>query len=181
MYEIRKRFNGYPFAHRQWRHKGHCALVHGHNWDFEIIMESPKLDENGFVYDFGKFKWLKDWLTKQFDHTCLINQDDPQLAMFENLAKLFLMDLRVVPSCSSEGLAKYVHDFLVDYVKEAQRRNWDGYKDLRVVGVIVYEDYKNSASYIPSNFKVVDLDEEEDYVGKKRPWPAGPAEVVDER
>lgn len=82
MHRVTKVFKGYPFAHRQHTHDGHCRLIHGHNWDFEIALEADQLDENGFVYDFGKFGWLKEWLENMFDHTLLLNKDDPQLNFF---------------------------------------------------------------------------------------------------
>lgn len=136
MYSIQKRFDGFPFAHRQHTHEGHCKLIHGHNWDFEICLEGTELDENGFVYDFGKFKWLKEWLTHMFDHTCVISEDDPRLYEFKDAHKTGLLNLRVVPSCSAEGLAKFIYTHIIA-------------TDLKVklAWVKVYEDHKNSACY----------------------------------
>lgn len=137
MYKITKLFRGYPFAHRQHTHDGHCRLIHGHNWDFEICLSSNKLDENGFVYDFGKFKWLKEWLEVNFDHTCVISEDDPELEMFLKLDKVGFMDLKIIPSCSAEGLAKYVYKTVRADVPSHINVEW----------VRVYEDHKNVAQY----------------------------------
>lgn len=76
MYQIRKKFGPYPAAHKQHLHKGHCRLVHGHNWTFEIKLQSTAVDQNGFVYDFGEFKALKATFEQVFDHTFLINSAD---------------------------------------------------------------------------------------------------------
>ena len=144
MYLIEKRFEGYPFAHRQPKHKGHCAFVHGHNWDFTIKMMSEQLDENDFVYDFGNFKWLKEWFTEMFDHTCVINSDDPLLeTTFKPLQEQNIIKLRIVPSGSAEGLAKLVYDYVDLKLKEA------GVK-ATLTEVSVHEDYKNTASYFGS-------------------------------
>lgn len=139
MYKIKKRLAGYPFAHRQHTHDGHCKLIHGHNWDFEIELGSSQLDENGFVYDFGKFKWLKAWLAERFDHTFVISMDDPELERFKKLWNDGLLNLLVVPSCSAEGLAKYVFDNVEGEIQEN--------KNVKLLSVTVYEDEKNSATY----------------------------------
>lgn len=138
MYRIEKTFQGYPFAHRQPNHDGHCAYIHGHNWDFTIKLESQDdhLDLNDFVYDFGKFKWLKAWFDHMFDHTCVINEFDPRLPEFEEMHKSGLMQLRIVPSGSAEGLAKYIFDYIADQLHSC-----------RLVSVTVHEDHKNTATY----------------------------------
>nr|BDD43961.1 hypothetical protein 21 [bacterium] len=141
MYTIQKTFTGYPFAHRQHRHDGHCAFVHGHNWEFTVVMESPTLDENGFVFDFGKFKKLKEWFNHMFDHTLLINEDDPHLEFFQRNSVtrkgyLDLWDLRIVKGGSAELLAEFIF-----------KEIWDLYPGYKVVKVIVREDEKNEAVY----------------------------------
>ena len=146
MYYITKRFKNYPFAHRQHTHDGHCAWVHGHNWDFEICLESAALDENGFVFDFGKFKDFKDWLSQKFDHTCLINRDDPMLPVFRIMHDAGLMKLMEIDSCSSEGIARIVAEELIEFLESM--RGLDKRK-INVVWVKVYEDEKNTAVYKP--------------------------------
>ncbi len=136
-YSIEKKFTGFPFAHRQHNHEGKCRLVHGHNWDFAIRLESDRLDEIGFVYDFGKFKWLRQWLTDMFDHTCVINADDPLLEDFERMHAEGLIQLRVVPCVSAEGLAKLVYEYANQELGEL------------IVSVSVWEDEKNQATYEP--------------------------------
>lgn len=143
MNRIEKEFIGYPFAHRQPNHDGHCKLIHGHNWDFIVVIqaEDHQLDENDFVYDFGKFKKLKDWFTEMFDHTCLINESDPLLEKFTTMHEEGMLNLKVVPSASAEGLAKLVFNKI----------NNDFDLGLaRLVSVTVREDYKNSAIYSAS-------------------------------
>jgi len=145
MYRIKKLFKDYPFAHRQHNHDGHCKLIHGHNWDFEICLVASELDKNDFVYDFGKFDWLKDWFEEMFDHTCLINRDDPERMVFQMADRQGLMDLKVVDSCSSEGIAKLIYEKISEELQkdeDAQKRN------VVLNFVVVHEDYKNSAQYV---------------------------------
>lgn len=147
-----KRYSDLPFGHRQPKHDGHCAWIHGHNWEFEFEFEATHLDECGFVIDFGKLKWLKDWLNERFDHTLVLNNDDPQLHYIrqaldsqvgdrgvEPLAKIFTM-----PDCSCEGLAAW----LLSEVSKIVEENSGGRVRVRKVKVI--EDSKNHATAIRS-------------------------------
>ena len=140
MITIQKEFPNYPFAHRQPSHKGHCKLIHGHNWDFEICLAANELDENGFVYDFGGLKWFRAWLENNFDHTFVLNEDDPWVGtatmdLIKETSKVIF-----VPSCSCEGIAEYVYNKLSDMIsKQTEGRVW-------VEWVTVKEDLKNSAT-----------------------------------
>ena len=149
MITIKKRLNDYPFAHRQHTHDGHCKLIHGHNWDFEFTFACSELDENGFVYDFGKLGWLKDLLKQGFDHTLVLSKDDPELQYFKRVLNNYeggrpevhaFADIIEVPSCSCEGLAKYVFETVNSGLKRQGNRVW-------LTAVTVYEDRKNSATY----------------------------------
>lgn len=141
MYYITKEFKGYPFAHRQWKHDGHCALIHGHNWDFRVVLKSDELDENGFIFDFGKFGDLKKWFNEKFDHTTVLNENDPEMVVFKLLNKQGFLDLVIVESCSCEGIAKFIYDHVKEYMHEVT----DG--RVQLVAIDVYEDEKNSARY----------------------------------
>jgi 6-pyruvoyltetrahydropterin/6-carboxytetrahydropterin synthase len=143
-----KRYDDLPFAHRQPKHDGHCALIHGHNWGFEFEFAADQLDECGFVIDFGKLKWLKEWINERFDHTLVLNLDDPHAHYLRNaldtqpgdrgvgpLAKLVL-----VPDCSCEGLCQ----FLMEEVNRVVDHFTHG--RVRVIRVTVIEDSKNTAT-----------------------------------
>lgn len=144
-----KKFSGYPFAHRQPEHDGHCALIHGHNWDFEFEFapaDGITTDSCDFVVDFGKMKWIKEWLDANFDHTLVLNTTDPFIdyltcALAPTETRPAFAAIVDVPSCSCEGLAKYVWGVIT--VKLA----------VQVPGVVlrrvtVWEDLKNSATYL---------------------------------
>jgi 6-pyruvoyltetrahydropterin/6-carboxytetrahydropterin synthase len=145
MYKIVKKFKNYPFAHRQHNHSGHCRKVHGHNWDFEVCVEAKTLDKNGFVYDFGKFKALRKWFEQKFDHTCLINEDDPKVEIFKMLQSESLLNLVLVKSGSAEGLAKMIYkktDTMLQSQATVRQRG------LSLVYIHVREDKNNSALFM---------------------------------
>jgi len=151
MMTITKRFGPYPAAHRQPKHDGHCAQVHGHNWYFEVTLTADKLDPCGFILDVGKMDDVKAWFDENFDHTILLNLDDPLLLKFLKWDAEFqavsnnrhLFKIVKVSDCSMEGLARWVGR----NVQEILNRNPSSFsRGVRVVSVTCYEDEKNSSN-----------------------------------
>ena len=69
MYTIAKRFTfsashtigGVPADHL-------CARLHGHNYELELILQSPTLDAVGFVRDFHELSAVRDFINATLDH-----------------------------------------------------------------------------------------------------------------
>ena len=69
MHKIGKRFSfsashiigGLPADHP-------CARLHGHNYEVEVVLQSPTLDTVGFVRDYRELSALKDFLDETVDH-----------------------------------------------------------------------------------------------------------------
>lgn len=153
-----KIFADFPFAHRQHNHDGHCALIHGHNWTFKFTFAANELDANGFVIDFGKLKWLREYLNDLFDHTLVLNESDPYLELLcRNLGATLnycagkttidqpiqFAKVVTVPNCGAEGLAQYLLEKVGTAVRRSTREREGG--EVFVVEVEVFEDSKNSA------------------------------------
>lgn len=147
MFTVTKRYTDLPAAHRQPTHQGHCALVHGHNWAFDIDFQCDTLDSNGFVVDVGNLKTVKDCLIRHFDHTLLINHNDPSLPLFIKMDQDGLVRVVIVDNCGMEALAKFVFG-RVDVICSAFEHEGTP-RGLRVTKVTCYEDSKNSATYTP--------------------------------
>jgi len=143
MHTIKKDFGCFPAAHRQPTHPGHCALIHGHDWRFEASISSPVLDVHGFVIDFGNFRPIKEWLIEYFDHTLLLDRNDPMLKQFQNfLGDNNLAKIKVLDSVAAEGIAKMFFHKLEAWLAQVSPR-------AKLVSVTVHEDWKNSATYEP--------------------------------
>ena len=142
MYTSTKTFTGLPCAHRQWRDKGHCSLVHGYDRTVIFTFGCNHLDDKDWVVDFGGLKEVKRWLESKFDHTLLINEDDPMLPVFqEHDGKLW--KLTVMPNVGMEASSKYIYDHVNPMIKHmTDNRCW-------VVSVECRENVKNSAIYTP--------------------------------
>ncbi len=136
-----KTFANLPCNHRQWRHAGHCAFLHGYSRSYTFHFACSEVDETHFVVDFGSLKRLKRWLEWMFDHTTLINADDPELPLFETLHARQVIDLRVMPNVSMEASARYVWAYADALVRAGTGgRAW-------CFAVEARENDKNSAFY----------------------------------
>ncbi|WP_320674383.1 6-carboxytetrahydropterin synthase [Prochlorococcus sp. MIT 1341] len=115
-YTCSKHFAEYPCTHRQWRHPGHCRFVHGYSRAFTLWFAAQALDEFGFVVDFSSLKPLEQKLRQQFDHTFLVNSDDPLLEDWRRLAEKGALDLRVMNNVGMEATAKLVWQWANEFL-----------------------------------------------------------------
>ena len=150
MYTSTKTFTGLPCAHRQWRDEGHCSLVHGYDRTVIMTFGCSETDEKEWVVDFGGLKEVKKWLEEKFDHTLLINEDDPMRSVFEEHDGN-LWRLTVMPNIGMEGSAKYIFDHVDPMIKEMTNdRCW-------VVSVECRENVKNSAIYTNERLSLIHI------------------------
>jgi 6-pyruvoyltetrahydropterin/6-carboxytetrahydropterin synthase len=138
-----KTYSNFPCAHRQWRHDGNCALVHGYSRSYHFVFGAIQRDACGFVVDFGELKWLKTYLDHWFDHTLLINPDDPLISSFRELEIAGACTLRLMKhGVGMEGSAQQVCEYANAELRERTKgRCW-------VVSVEARENDKNSAVYM---------------------------------
>jgi len=111
-----KSYEDFPCSHRQWRHKGHCRFVHGYSRSFTFWFTAKELDINGFIVDFSSLKILEKRLKDQFDHTFLINKDDPLLEYWEKLHKLDALDLRIMDNVGMEFTSKLIWNWANEFL-----------------------------------------------------------------
>jgi len=142
MHTSTKTYRNLPCAHRQHRHDGNCALVHGYSRSFRFEFGAQTLDACGFAVDFGDLHWLRDWLDYMFDHTLLLMPDDPLLPQFRELEAAGAATVRLMPfGVGMEGSAEMVCGFTDAHLREKTKgRCW-------VISVEAIENDKNSAIY----------------------------------
>lgn len=146
-FQSTKKFDNFSVAIRQWKAQhSHCQLLHGYSFEFYVVFEpiDPlSLDEMNWVVDFGIFSrnGLKDWLNYMFDHTLLIEKDDPYLDIFEQMGTMRLADVRVMDKMGAENMAKLVFDKFTEVFA-----NTEGGR-VKVVSVECFENSKNSGIY----------------------------------
>lgn len=140
MYRVTKNYGhnrGFSCAFRQWSADSHCKNLHGYSLAFKVVLESPTLNINNWVYDFGNFEFLDKWLTENFDHTLLIAKDDPEFELLMNLnkktAKVIVLD-----KISCEYFAEMTFKFIQQSLAKL---------DVKVVSVEVSEHESNSAGF----------------------------------
>ena len=139
IYESSKTFRNFPCSHRRHRHEGHCAYVHGYSRSFTFWFRAKERTDNGFVLDFGHLKEVKEWLTDHFDHTLLLDSDDPLMFRFQQLESEGACRLISYPDVGMEGTAEFVMAWVGKWVSEkTDGRVW-------LHSVEVRENDKNSA------------------------------------
>ena len=157
--ESTKIFDNYSVAIRQWKAAhSHCQLLHGYALEFKVWFESKEndvdkqLDEMNWIMDYGGFKdtdakptpgnGLKKWMDSMFDHTTLIEKDDPQLESFKMLEELGACKLVIMDVIGAEAAAKLVFDHF------NERMALTGGGRVKVVKVECWEAKKNSSIYM---------------------------------
>jgi 6-pyruvoyltetrahydropterin/6-carboxytetrahydropterin synthase len=149
-FQSTKLFDGYSCVFRQWKAEGtHCRFLHGYGVSFRVWFEG-ELDERNWVWDFGGMKRAKGtidgmnpkaWMDYMFDHTVIISEDDPFIALFRKMMIDDLIQLRVIPATGAEQFAKYIYDKLNTFVQEETNGR------VKVVRVEFMENNKNTAIY----------------------------------
>jgi 6-pyruvoyltetrahydropterin/6-carboxytetrahydropterin synthase len=143
-YKSTKTLDNYSVALRQWRAgHSHCQLLHGYALKFKLWFTSEELDEMNWIVDFGGFghMGLKDWMNDMFDHTLLIEKDDPQLESFRWLQEMKLCKLVIMDKMGCESIAELVFNKFNDTLSKQEGGR------CRVTKVEVFENDKNSAIY----------------------------------
>lgn len=150
-----KYFNNFSIGIRQWKAQhSHCCKIHGYAVAVKVWFASveddvdKQLDEMNWIQDYGGFKempvgnGLKGWLDHMFDHTLLIEKDDPYLDLFMGLEQEKLCMLRVMDKIGAEACAKLVFDKFNDVLSKT------GGGRVKVIKVEFWEDpAKNSSIY----------------------------------
>lgn len=156
MYQSTKIIELGSCAFRQPNAKSHCRHIHGYRLIAKIWFNCNELDQNNWVMDFGGLKDLKTQLELTFDHSLIVDENDPLLGIFRQLAaadgaKLVLMKNGV----GIEKFANFVFEHANHFVKRAtNERVW-------VSKVEVWEHEKNSAIYSTDILPAVNISPEQ--------------------
>jgi 6-pyruvoyltetrahydropterin/6-carboxytetrahydropterin synthase len=140
---------GLSATFRQWRAKSHCRFIHGYALGFKLVFEADRLDENGWVKDFGGLKPLKQKLCDTFDHKMLVATDDPQYSRLRALVDggpgndRQLAQVIPMPAVGCEAFARIVW-FWADELITANERA----RGVHLVEVECREHAGNAASYM---------------------------------
>ena len=136
---------GLSCAFRQWKAASHCNQLHGYALAISVAFEADRLDDRGWVIDFGGLKELKQTLIDTFDHKTVLAEDDPALPPLRAIAmQTGVMDVVVLPAVGCEHFARHVYR-LAEFWLHSQ-----GHGDrVGVAAVTVSEHGANSAVYRP--------------------------------
>lgn len=149
-----KLFENYSVAIRQWKAQhSHCQLLHGYALKFKVWFASnepdvdKQLDDMNWIVDYGGFKTppqgngLKDWMNHMWDHTTLIQADDPYRDMFEALQTYGLAKVHFLEKMGAESCAKIVFDHFNEVLSKTDAGR------CKVIKVECFENDKNSSIF----------------------------------
>lgn len=141
-FESTKSFWNYPCAHRQYRHDGNCALVHGYSRSFHFRFGAKELTKEGFVVDYGDLDELKAHLDDMYDHTLVLDDGDPFITHFKTLEMQGVLKIRTQPlGPGMEGTSHYLCMWADTWLRQKTKgRAW-------IVSVEARENDKNSSMY----------------------------------
>jgi 6-pyruvoyltetrahydropterin/6-carboxytetrahydropterin synthase len=140
---------GLSCCFRQWRAThSHCSYLHGYALAVEIRFVAERLDERGWVVDFGGMKEVKALLHDLLDHKTLVAADDPELPRFREMAAAGLLDLRVVPDVGCEAFAYLVYEQVRKWL--ASYEDAEGMHRVSLASVEIREHDGNAARYEPT-------------------------------
>lgn len=130
-----------PCAYRNWKSQTDCYMLHGYCRSLKFVFGADVLDRQNFVVDFGGLKEVKRQFEDWFDHSVILQADDPLVNSFRILESKGHCKLRTFPIISCEGLAQYVAEYMDHFIRNAtNNRAW-------VVSCEMMEAEKNSALY----------------------------------
>ena len=137
-----KTFHNFPCAHRQHKHDGNCALVHGYSRSFHFEFGAKTFTKEGFVVDYGDLKELKSHLDYMYDHTLVLDAEDPYMDKFKELEKLGVCQIRTQPmGPGMEGTAHYLCEWGDVWLRnKTKNRAW-------IISIEARENDKNSSIY----------------------------------
>lgn len=154
MYISTKKFDNFSVALRQHKAKhSHCQLLHGYAFKIKVWFASneseidKQLDDMNWLVDFGSFKskpngnGLRDWLNYMFDHTLLIEKDDPYLEVFQQLEQFNVCKLIILDKMGAESIAKLVYDKFNEVFSNIDANR------CKVIKVEVFENENNSGIF----------------------------------
>ncbi len=149
-----KLFDNYSVAIRQWKAShSHCALLHGYALKFKVWfasnepLEQNQLDDMNWIVDYGGFKdapkgnGLKEWMNHMWDHTLLIQKDDPYADVFEQLGQMGLAKVHLLDKMGAESNAKLVFDKFNEVLSKTDAGR------CKVIKVECFENDNNSSIY----------------------------------
>lgn len=139
---------GLSCCYRAYRDEGHCRFLHGYSLSFDITF-TGKLNDKGWIIDFGRFDRLRGMLKETFDHTLCASKDDPMLPEFFRLQDLGLAQVKVMEEVGAEAFAKVVFGITTYWMSLVLDRAEAVSFDLQVIRVVCCERPGNSATFSP--------------------------------
>ena len=110
---------GLSVCFRQWRAThSHCQFLHGYALAVHLEFEAERLDDRGWVVDFGDLGTVRQWLKDQFDHRTVVAEDDPLLPSLQMMEEKGLCQLTVLQAVGCEAFAAHIAHYVQLWLRD---------------------------------------------------------------
>lgn len=72
-------------GHRLNHYDGRCSHLHGHSYLWEVTATAPEMSSNGMVVDFKDLKKIMNLVLDPLDHSMVLAEDDPAVALIADM------------------------------------------------------------------------------------------------
>lgn len=125
--------DSFDSAHFLEKYEGKCRNIHGHRWKVVIEVKGDKLNDQGFIMDFGEIKMHLKELVSLYDHALLIERRSMDKEKLEWLKQEHhVIELDFIPT--AENLSQYFYQKLKE-------------KIININSVTVFETPNNLVKY----------------------------------
>ena len=110
---------GLSCCFRQWKaQSSHCRFLHGYALQVKMVFTAEKLDDRGWVVDFGGLGAIKALLVDLFDHKLLVAEDDPFKDNLVRLGQMGLAQVVVLSDIGCEAFAWHIYEIVDEWLHE---------------------------------------------------------------
>lgn len=153
LFSVTKTFENLPVAHCQFQDinddgtPGACSALHGYDRSVTIEISADQLDEYGWVFPFGAFKKVRNWLEFYFDHTSVFPANDPRLdAIRVGIDSGFVGTARILPYGVSMEMSSL---FLFE---QANRYIYEASGERACITKIEFREHQKNAGHLVINY-----------------------------
>ena len=152
MHSIEKEYK-FEYAHRLMNHKGDCKNIHGHSARIKVEIFSIDINEHtGMIIDFGHLGFISSYFDQKFDHTLILNNQDPLFHLLKDseIGKDFKIRMFQGEPTSENFARAMAYDILVG-IEDKERNILNLPVKIEKIKITFWETAKNSATFTLKN------------------------------
>lgn len=135
-------------AHRLLNYEGPCANIHGHSYLWEVTVEGMTDPSTGMIIDFKDLKGYIQTVLDMFDHTLVLNNNDPLTLMGNSAIEYCTKVFQMAGNPTAENFARYVGKKIQETFNNKNKQLY------KVVAVKCHETTTSYAEWVPEETEI---------------------------